>query len=77
MPASKVAITLDEHTVKEVDRWVREGRYPNRSRAVQAALDEMVTRHHRSRLAQEAAKLDKAAEQALAEEGLGDDAWAE
>jgi len=77
MPASKVAVTLDQKTLKEVDRWVREGRYPNRSRAVQAALDEMALRRRRSRLATEAAKLDVAEEQALAEEGLGDEAWPE
>ena len=66
MPASKVAVTLDQQTVKEVDRWVREGRYPNRSRAVQAALDEMKLRLRRSRLAREAAKLDMEEEKALA-----------
>jgi len=77
MPASKVAVTLDQQTVKEVDRWVREGRYPNRSRAVQAALDEMKLRLRRSRLAREAAKLDMEEEKALAEEGLADDTWPE
>jgi Arc/MetJ-type ribon-helix-helix transcriptional regulator len=73
----KVAITLDEKTVKEVDRWVREGRYPNRSRAVQAALDELRRRQRRSRLAAEAAKLNLAEERRIAEEGLGDEAWPE
>jgi len=61
---------LDEETLAEVDRWVREGHYPNRSRAVQAGLDELARRLRRSRLAEEAAKLDVAEERALAKEGL-------
>jgi Arc/MetJ-type ribon-helix-helix transcriptional regulator len=75
MPTSKVAVTLDGKTIEEVDRWVREGRYPNRSRAIQAALDEMTRRTRRSRLAVEAAKLDAAEERSLAEEAAGDGMW--
>jgi len=75
MPASKIAITVDEKTLKEVDRWVRERRYPNRSRAIQAALEEKLRRQHRRRLVEEAAKLDRAEEQAMAEESIGDDSW--
>ena len=75
MTTTKVAVTIDEKTLEEVDRWVREGHYPNRSRAIQAALREATLRHRRSRLAAEAAKLDVVEEQALAEEGLGDEAW--
>lgn len=77
MGVTKVAITLEEKTLKEVDRLVRERRYPNRSRAVQAALEEMMRRRSRARLTEETAKLDVAEEQALAEEGVGDEAWAE
>jgi len=77
MGVTKVAITLEEKTLKEVDRLVRERRYPNRSRAVQAALEEMMRRRRRARLTEETAKLDVAEEQALAEEGVGDEAWAE
>ncbi len=77
MAMSKVAVTLEEKTLKEVDRWVREQRYPNRSRAVQAALEEMARRLHRSRLAAEAAKLEIAEERELAEEGIGAVAWPE
>jgi metal-responsive CopG/Arc/MetJ family transcriptional regulator len=75
MPTSKIAITVDEKTLQEVDRWVRERRYPNRSRAIQAALEEKVRRQHRRRLADEAAKLDPAEEQAMAEESIGDESW--
>jgi len=75
MAVSKVAITLNEKMLEEVDRWVQEGRYPNRSRAIQAALDEMARRLRRSRISQEARKLDVGEERALAEEGIGAEAW--
>ena len=75
MPTSKIAITVDEKTLKEVDRWVRERRYPNRSRAIQAALEEKLRRQHRRRVAEEAAKLDPSEEQAMAEESIGDESW--
>ena len=71
----KLAVTLDEKAVEELDRWVREGRYPNRSRAVQAAVKLLVEREKRTRLARELAKLDPEEEQRMAEEGLGDAAW--
>ena len=74
MATSKIAITVDEKMLKEVDQWVRDGRYPSRSRAIQAAIEEKLGRQLR-RLGEEAAKLDRAEEQALAEEGVGDEAW--
>jgi len=61
--------------LKEVDRWVRERRYPNRSRAIQAALEEKARRHRQRRLADEARRLDPAEERALAEEGIGAEIW--
>ena len=71
----KIAVTLDKRTVADVDRLVREGKYPNRSRALQAAADLLAEREKRSRLARELAKLDRTEERRLAEEGLGDDSW--
>ena len=77
MGRSKIAITLDESTVGAVDRLVTERRYPNRSQAIQEALDEKLARLSQTRLAVESAKLDPAYEQALAEEGMGEeiDQW--
>jgi metal-responsive CopG/Arc/MetJ family transcriptional regulator len=75
MPASKIAITLDEKLLKVVDRWVAERRYPSRSRAIQAAVEEEVRHQRRSLLAEEAVKLDPAEEQAMADEGIGDETW--
>jgi Arc/MetJ-type ribon-helix-helix transcriptional regulator len=71
----KLAITLEERTVKDLDRWVREGRFPNRSRALQAAANLLAEREKRTRLERELAKLDRKEEQSLAEEGMGDASW--
>ena len=68
----KIAITLDRKTVAELDRWVREGKYANRSRALQSAVDLLHDRDKRTRLARELAKLDPLEEKQLAEEGLGE-----
>jgi Arc/MetJ-type ribon-helix-helix transcriptional regulator len=77
MASAKVAITLDQRLLRVVDRWVEQGRYPNRSQAIQAALREKMERWKRTRLADELAKLDPKAEQALADEGLAGEAWPE
>jgi Arc/MetJ-type ribon-helix-helix transcriptional regulator len=75
MGSAKVAITLDERLLRTLDRWVKQGRYPNRSQAIQAALREKMERWRRTRLAEELAKLDHREEQVLAEERLADEAW--
>ena len=77
MSAAKVAITIDEQLLKVVDRWVRQGRYPNRSRAIQAAIREKMERWKRTRLVDELGKLDAKAERASAEERLSGDTWLE
>jgi Arc/MetJ-type ribon-helix-helix transcriptional regulator len=71
------AVTLDQRTVADLDRWVREGRYLNRSRALQAAVNLLSEREKRTRLARELAKIDPKEETQLAEQGLGDQAWPE
>jgi len=68
MSRAKVAITVDEEALSEVDRLVRAGVFPNRSQAFEIAVKERLDRMRRSRLAREAAKLDRAEEQALADE---------
>ena len=72
----KIAVTLDRRTVADLDRWVKEGKYPNRSRALQSAVNLLSEREKRTRLMRELAKLDPQEEKQLAEEGLGD-AWPE
>lgn len=73
MPVVKVAITLEQETLRRVDALVAQRVFPNRSRAVQAALQEKLDRLAGSRLARECAKLDPHEEKALAEEGFAAD----
>ncbi len=73
MPAAKVAITIEEELLRRIDRLVAERKFPNRSRAIQDAIRDKLDRLDRGRLARECAKLDKAAEQRMAEEGLAED----
>jgi metal-responsive CopG/Arc/MetJ family transcriptional regulator len=70
MGVSKIAITLDKNMVKKLDMLVKSNKFPNRSKAIQEAVVEKLTRMEKSRLAQECAKLDPEFEQSLAEEGL-------
>ncbi|MHB1099537.1 MAG: ribbon-helix-helix domain-containing protein [Burkholderiales bacterium] len=79
MRRAKVAITLEESTLARVDRLISQHIFPNRSRAIQEAVEEKLERLERSRLAVECAKLDPVIEKALAEEGLSGDlaAWPE
>lgn len=70
MATAKIAITLDVETLGRLDRLVRERAFPNRSRAIQAAVQEKLDRLEQGRLARECAKLEPEHEQALAEEGL-------
>jgi metal-responsive CopG/Arc/MetJ family transcriptional regulator len=70
MAASKIAITIDDGTLKQLDVLVKSKLFPNRSRAIQEAIAEKLMRLEKRRLAQECAKLDVEYEQSLAEEGL-------
>ena len=70
MAASKIAITIDDNTLKRLDALVKSKFFPNRSRAIQEAVSEKLMRIEKSRLAQECAKLDPDYEQSLAEEGF-------
>lgn len=73
MSTAKIAITLDEKTLERLDRLVRERVFPNRSKAIQVAIKEKLSRIDHNRLERECAKLDPEVEQALAEEGLRED----
>jgi metal-responsive CopG/Arc/MetJ family transcriptional regulator len=70
MSTTKVAITLDENILRQLDRLVKNRVFENRSRAIQEAVREKLSRLERDRLARECAKLDRKFEQAMAEEGL-------
>ncbi|MEK7279865.1 MAG: ribbon-helix-helix domain-containing protein [Nitrospirota bacterium] len=70
MSTVKVAITIDEGLLKHLDRLVKNHLFENRSRAIQEAVSEKLARLERGRLARECAKLDRAFEQGMAEEGM-------
>jgi Arc/MetJ-type ribon-helix-helix transcriptional regulator len=70
MSVAKITISIDEQVLHRVDRLVQSRVFPNRSQAIQAAVQEKLARLEKTRLAQECAKLDPAFEQALADEGL-------
>ena len=73
MGAAKIAISLDQRALAQIDQLVRSGSFPSRSRVIQEALEEKLDRIKRGRLARECAKLDPIAEKALAEEGMGEE----
>lgn len=70
MSTAKVAITIDETLLNKLDRLVKMKVFPNRSRAIQEAIQDKLARLDRNRLARECAKLDPKFEQTLAEEGM-------
>jgi metal-responsive CopG/Arc/MetJ family transcriptional regulator len=70
MAASKIAITIDDNLLKQLDLMVKSKVYPNRSKAIQEAVADKLKRFERTRLAQECAKLDPEYEQNIAEEGF-------
>jgi metal-responsive CopG/Arc/MetJ family transcriptional regulator len=73
MPKAKVAITIDEDLISRLDRMVKEGKYSNRSQAIQEAVEYRIEAVTKTRLARESAKLDPGYEQLLADEGLEGD----
>ena len=73
MPAAKVTITIEQQLLKRIDRLVAQRKFPNRSRAIQEAVRDKLDRLERGRLALECAKLNRSAEQRMAEEGLAED----
>jgi metal-responsive CopG/Arc/MetJ family transcriptional regulator len=73
MPKEKIAITLDEEFIGELDRLVDQHVFQSRSQAIQEAVSEKLRRMKRSRLATECAKLQPAFEKAMAEEGMTED----
>ena len=68
MAVAKIAVSLDRRALQRVDRLVRSGVFPSRSKAIQDALVEKLDRLEHSRLARECAKLDPAEEKSWANE---------
>jgi metal-responsive CopG/Arc/MetJ family transcriptional regulator len=70
MGKAKIAITMDEEFIVELDKLVATHFFQNRSQAIQDAVSEKLARMKRSRLSRECAKLDPLFEKAMAEEGI-------
>ena len=79
MSTAKIAITIEEEMLGKLDRLVSSKVFPNRSKAIQEAIKEKLSRVNSSRLARECAKLDSVVEKAIAEEGFSQeiDQWPE
>jgi Arc/MetJ-type ribon-helix-helix transcriptional regulator len=78
MSTAKIAISLDPKALRDIDRLVKSGRYPSRSKLVQDALLEKLQRIDHSRLATECSKLTQQEERAFTNEALvADQPWPE
>lgn len=64
----KIAISIDKRVLNRIDKLVENRTFANRSRAIQSAIEEKISKLDKSRLAIESAKLNKAEEQQLSEE---------
>lgn len=64
----RIGITIDKKVLADIDRLVCNGTCTSRSQVFDVAIKELLARMNGSRLARESAKLDKAEEQALANE---------
>ncbi len=73
MTKTKIAITIDEAYIGELDRLINENLFQSRSQAIQQAVHEKLSRIRRNRLFEECAKLDPVFEKEMAEEGLSED----
>jgi metal-responsive CopG/Arc/MetJ family transcriptional regulator len=72
----KIAITIDENLLAQIDYLVNKSVYPNRSRAIEAAIAEKIEDYRRKRFEMECANLDPTEEQEFAELGGFND-WME
>ncbi len=79
MATAKIAITMEEDVLTRLDLLVKSSIFPNRSKAIQEAVKEKLSKIEKNRLEVECAKLDPKFEQALADEGLSleDEEWPE
>jgi Arc/MetJ-type ribon-helix-helix transcriptional regulator len=70
MVTTKVAITIDSELIAQVDDLVTQQVFPNRSKAIQSAIEDKLVSFRRSRLERELMNLDPLEEQQLADEGI-------
>lgn len=65
---TKIAISIDKKILNRIDSLVEKKMFTNRSKAIQTAIEEKISKLDKSRLAIENAKLNTADEQLLSEE---------
>lgn len=70
MGAAKIAISIDSTLLSQLDELVQERKFSSRSQLIQKAVEEKLLRVRKIRLARELAKVDRKAEQRLANERL-------
>jgi len=70
MGHAKIAITLEESFLKQLDELVAQKKFVNRSKAIQEAVKEKIESMNQTRLARECEKLDPTQERMIAEEGM-------
>jgi metal-responsive CopG/Arc/MetJ family transcriptional regulator len=70
MAIAKITIILDDNIIKQLDRMAGRKVFPNRSKAIQEAVKQKLSRMDRNRLARECTNLDLSFEQTLAEGGI-------
>ena len=73
MGKEKIAITLDEKDVSELDSLVDKRVFQSRSQAIQEAVSEKLLRLKRTRLAEECSKMGPFYEKEMSEEGFAED----
>lgn len=74
MAKARLAVTLDDSILNEVDSLVRRRLFPNRSQVIEPAVREKLARLARNRLADPCTLLDPNFDKALAEAGMGEEA---
>ena len=57
MGRAKIAITIDSSLLREIDELVARSHFPNRSRAIEIAVEAQLERARKGRLAREVANL--------------------
>ena len=67
---TKIAISIDNKVLSRIDQLVGKMVFPNRSKAIQIAVEEKISRLDKFHLATESAKLNKLAEQSLSDENI-------
>ncbi len=78
MATLKVAITLQQETLQELDALVKKGVFENRSSAIQQTLSERLRLLNFEQFEKECLKLEKKEERALANEKMkADTEWPE